>query len=105
MFCPVCGASAPDDAVFCGKCGANFSKVQSVAVNQPETAGNLSGPQQQAAAFGQGRSNQQMPPVQAQAEPAKKAMQKVDFPGSKIRMVLSILSILAAVLYSCSLSY
>ncbi len=35
-FCPSCGASAPDDAVFCASCGSPFKKaIQEISAGPP----------------------------------------------------------------------
>lgn len=35
MFCPKCGAQIPDDARFCGSCGAQLRAVEAVAPPRP----------------------------------------------------------------------
>lgn len=67
MFCPICGASVPDGAAFCGKCGTDLSRVQSPGAGQPETAENSSGSQQTTGSE-QGRNHQPIPPVQLRTD-------------------------------------
>lgn len=38
MFCPKCGRSMPDDAVFCAGCGTSLSAVHAAAVPSPAPA-------------------------------------------------------------------
>ncbi len=46
-FCPQCGTSNPDDAVFCTNCGVKIPKVVSEMTSTATTPQSLSQPQQQ----------------------------------------------------------
>lgn len=83
MFCPVCGAPAPDDAVFCGKCGANLSGSQQFAATQSQTV-QQSEVLQQSAVLGQ-QMNHPQAVSSVQPQTGTNSNAKQTFPGHKTR--------------------
>lgn len=101
MICPVCGEAIPDDAVFCGKCGADLRGNQQSMAGQPQMGQQSSVSQQSTAASGQQMNYQQTPPIaQPQTGAADKTKGNADYPGIWIRVALGIIPLILQLLVS-----